>query len=109
MSCKQVIQPTVIRPLGSLNHNNVAALQQQLADLLLDSPKICVLDMTHIDFIDNSGLLSLIAGLKAARQQQCRLAICNLQPSVRISLEIAQIDLVFDIFESLEAALAILT
>ncbi|MDZ4871529.1 MAG: hypothetical protein CLLPBCKN_000917 [Chroococcidiopsis cubana SAG 39.79] len=108
MLCKQVIQPIVIQPQGSLDRKNAAAFQQWIANILLSSPTLCVLDMSHLDFIDCSGLFSLMTGLTAARQQQCCLAICNLQPPVRMTLEIIQLDREIDIFESLEAVLTTL-
>ncbi|MEW5861937.1 MAG: STAS domain-containing protein [Cyanobacteriota bacterium] len=97
----------VIQPQGVLNRCNGVFLQQWIANkIVLDAPALCVLDMTHINGVDSSGLFSLVAGLKAARQQQCRIVICNLQFPVKTLFEVAQLEEMFDIEESYEAALA---
>jgi anti-anti-sigma factor len=96
----------VIQPQGVLNRCNGAFLQQWIVNnVVLDAPAICVLDMTHINGVDSSGLFSLIAGLKAARKQQCHIVICNLQSPVKTLFEVAQLEEMFDIEESYEAAL----
>jgi anti-anti-sigma factor len=53
--------------------------------------------MTHVEFIDCSGLRLLTAVLKATCEQHCSLVLCNLQPAVRMVLEISQLDKMFDI------------
>ena len=103
----KAIHRIVIQPQGVLNRCNGAFLQQWIVNnIVLDAPALCVLDMTHINGVDSSGLFSLVAGLKAARQQQCRIVICNLQFPVKTLFEVAQIEEMFDIEESFEAALA---
>ncbi|MFE1745256.1 STAS domain-containing protein [Coleofasciculus sp. H7-2] len=97
----------VIQPQGVLNRCNGATLQQWIVNnVVLDAPALCVLDMTHINGVDSSGLFSLVAGLKAARKQQCRIVICNLQFSVKTLFEAAQLEEIFDIEETYESALA---
>lgn len=97
----------VIQPQGVLNRCNGAFLQQWIVNnVVLDAPALCVLDMTYIKGVDSSGLFSLVAGLKAARKQQCHVVICNLQSPVKTLFEVAQLEEMFDIEESYEAALA---
>nr|WP_242031227.1 STAS domain-containing protein [Coleofasciculus sp. FACHB-T130] len=96
----------VIQPQGVLNRCNGAFLQQWIVNnVVLNAPALCVLDMTHINGVDSSGLFSLVAGLKAARKQQCHVVICNLQSPVKTLFEVAQLEEMFDIEESYEAAL----
>ncbi|MGH8001345.1 MAG: STAS domain-containing protein, partial [Brasilonema sp.] len=40
--------------------------------------------------------------LKSARQSGCRLVLCNVQSSVRLVLELTQLDSVFEIFHTYE-------
>lgn len=58
-----------------------------------------------MNFINSSGLVALVAALHAARFSGCRLVICNLQPPVRIVFELAQLDSVFEIFDTYDAVL----
>ena len=61
--------------------------------------------MAQVDFLDSSGLVALLTGLKAALQSGCRLVLCNLQASVRSIFELTQLDSVFEIYESYEVFL----
>ncbi len=92
MSCTQITSSIVIRPQGCLDRNNARKLLEWIADILRGSPAICVVDMTHIEFIDSSGLFCLVERLLAARQQKCNLVICNLQSPVKMVFELAQLD-----------------
>jgi anti-anti-sigma factor len=94
-----------LQPQGRLDAQNGVTLQLQIAMMLLKAPKLCVIDMAYVDNIDSAGLKFLVDALAAASEQQCRLALCNLQPQIRILMEISQLDRVFDIFESVEGIL----
>lgn len=64
-----------------------------------------VIDLGQVDFIDSSGLITLVTGLKTARQNGCKLVLCNVQAPVRLILELTQLDSAFEILESYDAAL----
>lgn len=51
-----------------------------------------VLDLGDVEFIDSAGIAILVATLKQAQQRQAEVVLCNLQPAVRLVLEIAQLD-----------------
>ena len=106
MICTQITRPIVIRPQGCLERNNTSKLLECLADILRGYPAICVVDMTHIDFIDSLGLFCLVEGLLAARQQNWKMVISNLQSPVKMVVEIARLDTVLEIFASLEFLIA---
>lgn len=80
-------------------------LKQQLAGLVPQPQDLWVIDLASVDFMDCSGLVALVTGLKAARQSGCRLVLCNVQAPVRIVFELTQLDEVFEIFESYDAVL----
>ncbi len=105
MEIKRFDNLPTLHPEGRLDAQNGLALQVQIAMLLLKAPKLCVIDMLHVESIDSSGLKLLAATQIAAREQQCRLALCNLQPQTRMLLEISRLDRVFDIFEPSEGIL----
>jgi len=78
------------------------ALQQQFMSLLGKQSNIWIIDMANVEFIDSSGLSALVVGLKIARQHGYCLAICNLNPTVKLAFEITQLDRVFQIFNNLD-------
>ena len=64
------------------------------------------IDMAAIDFIDSSGLGSLVGGLKGIAKEKGEIRIAGLSPEVRTIFESAQSHLIFDIYENIETARA---
>lgn len=107
MNPKLVNHTYVLKPQGRLDFHSGALLQQQLTACAQDQDyyPLWVIDLEEIDFIDTSGLGSLISGLNLSRQHQCRLVLCNLQATVKLIFEITQLDRVFEIFDSYDSFL----
>ena len=102
MPLSNLQQYIVIQPQNYLNLQTSGILRQQLAEISTDRHKLWVIDMTDLEFIDSSGLCTLVGGLNIARHQGCRLVICNLSVKVRLIFEITQLDQLFEIFDSFE-------
>lgn len=94
----------VILPESRLDACGGKRLQQQITALPLEQHTVWILDLSSVEFIDSSGLVALITGLKLAKQNHCFFAITNPSPSVRLILEITQLDRAFSIFNSQDAA-----
>ena len=105
MTLTQECQLIVIEPQGRLDLQGGKALGQQLNNLMPNRHDLWVIDLDQVDFMDSSGLVALVTGLKAARQSGCRLVLCNVQAPVRLIFELTQLDSVFEIFESYDAVL----
>lgn len=105
MMARQVNQPILLQPKQRLDSEGGCALEQQIAAIVPQSHQLWVIDMIHVDFLDSSGLFSLVAGLNTARQHGCRLVLCNLKAAVRLVFEISQLDTVFEIFDSSDTVL----
>jgi anti-sigma B factor antagonist len=65
-----------------------------------------VIDLANVNFIDSTGLATLVKGLKRCRQQDSDLLLCGLQRPVRINFELTKLDRAFRIFPSETLALA---
>lgn len=105
MTCTQRYQMIVLQPQGSLDLQGGTLLKEQLASLMPQPHDLWVIDLAQVDTVNSSGLVALVTWLSAARQSGCRLLLCNLQASVRIVFELTQLDEVFEIFESYDAAM----
>lgn len=105
MTHTQEYQMILLQPQGHLDMQGGEELKEQLAGLVPQSQDLWVIDLASVNFMDCSGLVALVTGLKAARQSGCRLVLCNLQAPVRIVFELTQLDKVFEIFESYDAVL----
>lgn len=101
---------TVIRPQGGLNTSNVIEFQEQMTTAVAQKGQTIVLvDMEQVESLDSDGLMALVYGLRLAQTLEQRFSLCSVSPSIRIILELTQLDRVFEIFESvaaLEAAIA---
>ncbi len=103
MATREIKQPIILQPQARLDSLGGKALQKQVAAIAAEEHDVWVIDMTQVDFVDSSGLFALVAGLRSAREQRCRFAICNVKATVKLIFEITQLDRVFEIFESYDA------
>ena len=101
----QGLQLILLQPQGRLDVEGGKSLEKQMAGLVPQGHELWVFDLAQVDFIDSSGLVALITGLKVARKSHCRLVLCNVQSPVRLVFELTQLDSVFEIFESYDAVL----
>lgn len=101
----QELQLIVLQPQGRLDLQSGKVLEKQMASLVPQPHDLWVVDLAQVDFMDSFGLVTLVIGLKAARNSGCRLVLCNLQAPVQLVFELTQLDLVFEIFESYDAVL----
>lgn len=100
-NCKMVM----LQPQGRLDFDSSQILESQFVRLKLQRNALWVMNLGRVDFIDSSGLVVLIAGLKAARESGSRLVLCNVPDPIRLVLELTQLDSVFEVFENYDAVL----
>jgi len=68
-------------------------------------PLLVVVDLAQVNFIDSTGLATLVQGMKRCRERQGDVYLSGLQQPVRIIIELTRLDKVFSIFDTLEEAL----
>jgi anti-sigma B factor antagonist len=106
MTLTQEHQMILFKPLGKIDLEGGNALSEEMAEVDPQPHQLWVIDLAQVNFMDSSGLVPLVKGLKAARQSGCRLVLCNVQAPVRLILELTHLDSVFEIFEHYEDILA---
>lgn len=89
----------VIQPKGSLDASNAGEFQQQLTSYLQAAHAELMVDMSGVEALDSAGLISLVSGLKLARQNSKRFCLCAVPPSIQIVFELTQLDRVFEMIE----------
>jgi anti-anti-sigma factor len=82
----------VIRPEGRLNMVAAPAFRDQLHALVTSGSSRLVVDLSHISFIDSSGLGALISGLKVARQAGGDLRIAKPTSQVETVLNLTNLN-----------------
>jgi anti-anti-sigma factor len=90
----------LFQPCGRLDLEGGITLRQQLGDIKPNCHTLWIVDLNYVDFIDSSGLLALVVSLNFAIENQCRLVLCNLHPSVKLVFEITRLDQVFEMIDA---------
>jgi anti-sigma B factor antagonist len=81
------------------------ALRAHVAWLLRDRRSI-VLDLGAVDFVDSSGLGTMVRALTSTRQVHGELKLCNVPPHLRKVLELSHLSTLFETHDSEENAVA---
>lgn len=90
---------------GEVDLRHAEAFQQSLLSLVERGPKVLVVDLTEVPFMDSSGLASLIKCLLRSGQRGVSLRLCGLNPRVSSVMEISRLDKAFSIFPGRQEAI----
>ena len=66
-----------------------------------------ILNLAGVNYLDSSGVASLVEGLQEAKKRNARFIICALNDAPRHVLELTRLTKVFDITRTVEDALAL--
>ena len=98
---------TIVCPSGVLNAESASALERQLVSAAAAATgSELVVDMSRVESLDNSGLVSFMSALNAAKPLCAELSICAAPPAVRIVFELTQLDRLITMTDAMPAALA---
>jgi anti-sigma B factor antagonist len=82
-------------------------LQASLQDAInrISGKGVVVVDLSGVTYMDSSGVATLVRGLQLSRKKGVGLVLCSLQDRVRSIFEIARLDTVFPMANSLDEAI----
>lgn len=90
---------SVVSPSGHINASNAPLFRQELFNILTARQQTALLvDMSNVEMLDSAGLMVLVSALNQAQSANQRFALCNVPSSIRIILELTQLDRAFEIF-----------
>lgn len=104
-SVKEEQGKIVVALEGDIDLENAGDVRKALLASLKQKKDLLV-DMSGVDYIDSSGIASLVEGLQVARKQKNELSLVSVSPRARRVLELARLDKVFTIHADVAAALA---
>ena len=98
----------VVVVAGALTSAGVDSFREQFVAWWQSLPEVrnVVMDLSGVDFLDSSGLGSLIALLKRVSERGGDMKIAGLQKKVRMVFEITRAFKVFEIFDNADEAQA---
>jgi anti-sigma B factor antagonist len=89
-----------------LDAHNADELKQTLNNLFGAGKSGVVVDLKEVRFIDSSGLGALVSGFKNASARQADLKLSGLQSQVKSMFELTRLHRVFEIYTTMDDALA---
>lgn len=95
----------VITLVGRLDLVSASTAKRRITDTVAEGARHLVVDLDGVTFIDSSGLSSLVAALKAARQAGGDLRIARPNEQARVILQMTTLDRVLTPFPTVEEAL----
>lgn len=101
----------VVAPEGRIDQATAESFQAALAPHLsvcAEGAAPVVIDFTGVSYISSVGLRVLMLAARQVTAQKGKLAIAGLAPLVREVFEISRFNLVFKIFDTVDAAVAAL-
>ena len=96
----------VLQLAGEIDMKTSAEVKSKLHELFKDNPKVLVVDMTDVGFMDSSGLATLVGALKWCRTNGSELRLASLARGVRSVFEVCRLEKIFQIYDSLSEALS---
>jgi anti-sigma B factor antagonist len=97
----------VLTPSGRLDITTAWQFRLKLQECISKLSRHVVVNLAHVNFIDSSGLTSLVAGMRDADRVKGSFRICNVHPEAKLVFEVTMMDTVFEIFETEAEALNI--
>ena len=95
----------VLTPVGRLDITTAWQFRLKLQECISKVSSHVVVNLSQVNFIDSSGLTSLVAGMRDADKVTGSFRICNVHPEAKLVFEVTMMDSVFEIFDSEAEAL----
>jgi anti-sigma B factor antagonist len=106
LETREVGRVTIVRCKGRITSGAESdALRAHTVNLLRDRRAI-VLNLCEVNFVDSSGVGTMVRSLTSARQQKGDLKLCNVPEVIHKVLVMTHLDKLFDCCESEEKAVA---
>ncbi len=95
----------ILQPTGRLDITTAWQFRLKLQECIAKLSRHVVVNLGQVNFIDSSGLTSLVAGMRDADKVRGSFRICNVHPEAKLVFEVTMMDSVFEIFETEAEAL----
>jgi anti-sigma B factor antagonist len=90
-------------PLDELDASNAGDLKRDIAPILEANTRL-VIDLSHLRFVDSSGLGAMLSCLRQVTAKGGNLKLCGMSKQVRATFELVRMHRIFDIFPTREEA-----
>lgn len=88
---------TILSPRGDVDMSRAPSFREQMRSAQAERPARLVIDMGSVEYMDSSGLATLVEAMRNARGAGVELVLCALHPRVQAIFEIARLHQFFRI------------
>ncbi len=107
ISARRLDQATILDVSGNIDMSNSTEVRKVLLQELRDKAvSRVVLNLSGVNYIDSSGVASLVEGLKASRDSGARFVLFGLSDSAREVLKISRLLKLFEVYDNEAQAIA---
>jgi anti-sigma B factor antagonist len=96
----------VVSVSGDIDLYTSPDLRKAIAKLAKKKISPLVVDLKQVDYMDSSGVATLVEGLQLTGRYDGSFRVSSLNEGVREVFELARLDKVFDVYDDLDQALA---
>ncbi len=104
---EEITDGVILRPTGEIDLSCASMLRQRLSKVQESKPRRLIIDLSAVPYMDSSGVATLVEAMQIAPRNGSKLVLCALQDKVLAIFEIARLDMVFKIVDSVEEAAAV--
>ena len=94
----------VLKLEGRIDAANAKDIKEKVGSLSKENRVKLVIDLGAVDFIDSSGLGSLVASFRSVNKLGGDIKIASLQDPIRSIFELTRLHRVFDIYDDSQSA-----
>ncbi|MEN0019775.1 MAG: STAS domain-containing protein [Planctomycetota bacterium] len=95
---------SILKLAGDIDMSRSPVLREAIRNALESRPNRLVIDLEGVDYMDSSGLATLVEAMKVTKKQKTTLVLCAMSDKVRAIFEIARLDSYFNIVASVDDA-----
>jgi anti-anti-sigma factor len=88
----------VLTPGSKLDVTNAGQFRRQVSDLVLSKPKVLLVDLKNVTFMDSSGLGALVSALKTVRATGGEMALASIGENVQMLFDLTSMGKIFKIY-----------
>jgi len=96
---------TLVALKGGIDLHQTPSVHKVLVDACQTQPSLLVVDLDEVEYMDSSGLGTLVEIFRRVNGYKGRLVLCCMHERVRSVFEITKLDKFFKIYETQEEAL----
>ena len=89
---------------GEVDYATSPQLRSEMTELFRKDLKQIVVDLSRVDYIDSSGIATLIEGQRQSKRRGFRFTLAEMSPRIEAAFDLANVRDIFKVISPLESA-----